>query len=927
MPSFCPCWQTSSPTNVNASDNTANLAGDTQLNSPTHSESEVIQSQPTRHPAMAPRGPNPLQVAYRRQSISAGNEDRHTEQVFNTALREIETDPSAFSQRTDLASFDPLRKLQLAKALLKASAAAFSDAFAQFQFDDEAKLQMLHAMAHDAPTMFLYRWRQLGLPGGRANLELAEILAKGDPILLCTQIRHFDIENEGDRLRIACTVAREGGPNIGPFSSFSAGIDGFNIIDSEKRLSLARFLVKHAPHVVAIKIEEFQGLAPDTLYDVVIAAYVSAIAQQGFDDASAQFSGITGYAELENLETAAGKHGNPHPAFAKLMDMARKEKDPHVAQTLLDWTRWASLCLRNVPAAACDKLEETLVAILKWRAPRDRYELVQLLCERCMSPDTGDGSDFQSFIKSIKDRKKLMKPHTRLLPDLLFPLYRGAQDAAGFWDLVGRLNQDPCKDSRVLKPVVSGLLSLIESTISVDLKRELLRIVVEGNAGKKALEFGQSVQLVGSFALLASDTSSAGVEIRSLLEQGPDGNGPQSMADLENLIGKAFALMFSVDSSDDAAMFNRFKNYLGTSRRPTGLLTYALKIQSDKSLNKEDKEAVLAAIGDFVKTAIIESEESFRQLRYDSVRSEHLEKIASAAPDKWEAWKQACLFVPSADFLSRTTSREVDTVGYLREKIMQDRHIDPDMFPNLKSVFDRSKTVDEALATADSVNSELETGLLRLMQESYSRTDKFNMLASLIPLASGQFQSDLKALRKLLAAEPPAPRDYSNWKVVDTDDAEDLLWCGTEVLGSCQSIDGSANMNKALMGYVLDGKYRMLAVTAPGGHIQARCMLRLMCEEDGTPVLHLERLYSNPGVPAELEDALQGLARQKAAQMGCALVTHENLPGTNGEYPRPIHAYGSSLPYEYVDASEDNGLHEGSEPYTFYKANVLAFAP
>jgi hypothetical protein len=177
-----------------------------------------------------------------------------------------------------------------------------------------------------------------------------------------------------------------------------------------------------------------------------------------------------------------------------------------------------------------------------------------------------------------------------------------------------------------------------------------------------------------------------------------------------------------------------------------------------------------------------------------------------------------------------------------------------------------------------------------------------------------------------------APQAYETWQqqaampaghgpslaaglsVVDTDRADDLFMCGTDVAGSCQSVTREASENRALPGFVLDGKYRMLAVQSADGSTQARRMLRLMIEENSKrPILFIEGLYANAGIePYGLEDqALIALAREKARAMGCRLVCAYDERMAGDEYSELAVSLGSPAPFEYVDA-DDTGVVRGT---------------
>ena len=160
--------------------------------------------------------------------------------------------------------------------------------------------------------------------------------------------------------------------------------------------------------------------------------------------------------------------------------------------------------------------------------------------------------------------------------------------------------------------------------------------------------------------------------------------------------------------------------------------------------------------------------------------------------------------------------------------------------------------------------------------------------------------------------------------VIDTDAAEDLFLCGTEVVGSCQSIQEGPRSSKALMGYVLGGKYRLLAIKSADERLMGRRMLRLLWDEQAQqPVLHLERLYRNPGVPKKYQQALVELALQKARQMRCALVSHDQALPSDGDYSAPLIAYPTPWPFEYIDA-KGLGVRPGIRGYQLSGAKIVA---
>jgi hypothetical protein len=135
--------------------------------------------------------------------------------------------------------------------------------------------------------------------------------------------------------------------------------------------------------------------------------------------------------------------------------------------------------------------------------------------------------------------------------------------------------------------------------------------------------------------------------------------------------------------------------------------------------------------------------------------------------------------------------------------------------------------------------------------------------------------------------------------VIDSTDPIDLLLAGSEVGGSCQAVEGDPNLNKGLLGYLLDGKIRMLTIKAadgPNEKIIGRAMLKLLW--DGSkPVLFLEQPYINRREAIYREKLIE-MAQLKAQSLGVDLV----IAGEKTTYKK-LYSLGNPASYEYSDAA------------------------
>jgi hypothetical protein len=163
-------------------------------------------------------------------------------------------------------------------------------------------------------------------------------------------------------------------------------------------------------------------------------------------------------------------------------------------------------------------------------------------------------------------------------------------------------------------------------------------------------------------------------------------------------------------------------------------------------------------------------------------------------------------------------------------------------------------------------------------------------------------ETDPELFEKWKAEQKPQPLASSKKGevLVDSDDWQDLFLCTTEVGGSCLSLTSSENKNRALLAYVMDGKNRVLAVKDAQGKIVTRALVRVLFHE-GKPVLFLDQIV--PASPHEHTVALTELARKRAIEIGCPLLTANDFPPDSTPLHTPATSLSSRAPYEHVDAA------------------------
>ena len=192
----------------------------------------------------------------------------------------------------------------------------------------------------------------------------------------------------------------------------------------------------------------------------------------------------------------------------------------------------------------------------------------------------------------------------------------------------------------------------------------------------------------------------------------------------------------------------------------------------------------------------------------------------------------------------------------------------------------------------------------------------------IISVLNGTFETDRIALADnphLKALHEHQPAIFKKWterhpskkieikenpvRIFTSVDPYDILNCGTEIMGSCQNINGNPSLNRGVLGYLLNG-HQMITLKADNPNLDkepiiGRSMLRLALLKDNSPVLFLEKIY-----PKTLDESykleLKTYAQEYAKALGCPLVSKEE-GDMSRKFNAPILSLGGRAA-EYVDA-------------------------
>lgn len=341
----------------------------------------------------------------------------------------------------------------------------------------------------------------------------------------------------------------------------------------------------------------------------------------------------------------------------------------------------------------------------------------------------------------------------------------------------------------------------------------------------------------------------------------------------------------------DRQISNFHEKYLqieSALRIPLCLVKYAanLRVHQNSKVSRELQRLVLSIFNDTVQ-----------EERYQTERNPHLQQIKQNYPVKFHAWQTSKISIEKA--LSNNKKRSVDFLAFLQEKVLVDNHL-PCASLQLIQYLQNTKTVC-SIEGLNEINKEIFLLCKDLCNSSIGFNEKLYILKELPNiLYECEFKNDINILLISLTTT----NQCASVLIVDTDDWQDLFLSGTEVLGSCQRIDGDPFLNVCLMAYVLDGKNRLLAIKDPKNKsILARCIFRLLWDpKNHRPVLFQERIYPF-SCPQEYKNLLNLLADTRAKDLGLELFTINQRDNLNEDRVVSLQSLGSCSPYEYADAS------------------------
>jgi hypothetical protein len=354
---------------------------------------------------------------------------------------------------------------------------------------------------------------------------------------------------------------------------------------------------------------------------------------------------------------------------------------------------------------------------------------------------------------------------------------------------------------------------------------------------------------------------------------------------LSELMQASFKRLLPLKDSKNFS--ENYLNTFGASRNPSAFVTYAAKISTLKNSD------TLKDLATFMESVL---DGTYKEIRHSSHNNPHLQQLAKTHPVVLHNW-----FQEEPSFALSTIQQEENktTLSYrqwLYQKLIQDKHID-DIEVKAPSLY--FALIGSTQTGAQTEFSQLALDLIEAKGEE-AQVRILTQMANLPLLKGTEFLNDIQGQINSFT-KTTSPQDEEA-VVIDTEDPIDLVLSGEEVLQSCQRVDGDPEYNKGLLGTLLDGKIRMIAVKSKKGaegKILARALLKILWDGE-KPVLFLERFYFNGPASERHKKAIIEMASRKAKRLGLELVSKD---GQGTSYDKPLQSLGGPASFEYSDGS------------------------
>ena len=827
-------------------------------------------------------------------------------EIAKLAAQQSGEGASRFIQKYGIADQNAL--IEIAKLAAQQSGGKTSYYIKNYGITDQrALIEVAKLAAQQSGETTSYYIKNYGITDQRALIEIAKLAAQQSGGTTSSYIYNYGITDQNALIEIAKLAAQQSGERTSEY------IKNYGITDQRALIEIAKLAAQQSGGGVSRFIQKYGITDQNALAEIAHLSIKASILNATVSfwnhldnyfyskEESKQFQLLYCCYNLDNadnnesMQKFIAEHTKPKdfsafPCFeesiadietkiskssGKIEDLYKLKKLEKQKQRSLLYFSFVLEKCKNSNISLTEREQKYFIKVLKHPNLKEANFLLQTLAQNLDQPNYF--SNYQKLISSkSKDIEHLIVPMIEINQWLDSTRLEEISNIKTFF--TSRKQRESLKNAQGFLPnLLQAFMALSNTNLSSEQKLYLLNQCLQ-YAGKEEgweTRCKRSLDMVNVLAV----TNLLTPILREL----------QTKYSFEEIITqfntKLQKDIFSL--ADPIENFNeKFIEIEKNLRIPLSIIKYAsnLKKRVDPVASQEMQRFIVNII-----------ENTVQKERYQSQNNPHLTQIAENFPLTYQAW-QAPQKSVLVDF-SSAKELSMDFSIFLQQKIIQDKHF-PGASQQLLDYLQGHQVDTTSMQEKDQEVLELCTALC---EPSVEHEQKLKILKQLLHVIEEQneFKNDIKDLLTTLTKNSK----QENVLVVDTDDWQDLFLSGTEVLGSCQRIDGDPALNVCLMAYVLDGKNRMLAVKDPKTNkILARSIFRLLLDtKNNQPVLFQDRTYPYP-CSEQYEALLNNLAEERAKKLGLKLFTINQRSNCSAE-THVLTSLGSCSPYEYSDAS------------------------
>lgn len=835
--------------------------------------------------------------------------------------------------------------------------------FDQFEINEEAnRVKILEAMAKKGPIKAAIDFVKLNITSEANKINVLSLLIQLDPTAGIIGFRNIPIENESNRLKLAVAFAKRY-----PYSALTHFKD-FQLQSESNAFILARTIFKRFSDFWSSDVENLFKQFESEGNRLTLALVVSRrnvekalICLNAFnlkkDESRAQVAMEIGRRDLptliDNIQLFKIEDERIRLKMAWFITMGQGSS---VNYSLFNLSKELSLPFletrNSFSLSPCfESLQKKAEQIPVIFQRDDRIKLLRSFDQRFKLLNIYHGKENKRLIDLVHALNSLATPALRekiagtlftslLNPEiwqeldtfkesikimvpyfLTFEVLLGNGDRKKImdgWKADLQMTKSSFADGKNMEQMVHFLLALKQSHLGDEENARIINQIFQPKQQKdkslvKQMKHSQVDEYIARMRLIRSIL---------LLEMGKKvaQSLPMDIPQLKELSKRCFIEKMGLNVQNLANFDEAYSNNIATLRDETALFTYLsqlYQVNPDDSiiLRKQYAEFILSLLNQTFPACRYENAPQLKKLR--ETCSDENKLFIDNLLEKWQRGETRSI----SDFFSTEVKRESFSSQFktfLKQKLIIDGHLKnaEKEFPHLLVFLQENQDEESSFKQSNGVEKEI----LELCNQNANHEKLVDLAYKLQGAQFSQFKQDINEFAKAYSRQSTLLQ-FDDWKLVDSDNASDLLLLGRET-GGCQNIDKDPTNNKSALAYMTDGKLRLLGVKDDKGKLVGRCIFRLMTDKKtGAPVLFLERYYTLNGNPI-IRDSLLKFALHRAKELNLPLLSKEVLIGDNNNlktYSGEIESVGSTAHFEYTDAG--SGMTNGI--YTIRDAKIL----